>query len=148
MKAIKFSNQAVNAQAGRATSLKKGARSSHKRSYYPVMVELEHLLEMTHTILHEEAIIDRIRTAESEDPSSIPGNGIFWQVRDDGTFMLLDERSLQQYRPIFEEYLDPVLIANLTKFLEETNRKRLSEYQAAAESDQSEFGKIKVVKLG
>ena len=111
------------------------------------MIELTHLLEMTHTILNEDDIISRIHQLESENPESVLTNGIFWQMQGETEAMLLDERSLATYKSIFEEYLNPELIENLRKFLEGENEKRLADYQAASNDEKEKFKKIIVVSL-
>lgn len=118
-----------------------------ERDYYPVMVELIHLLEMTHTVHHEEEIINRIEAMESANPETVAMNGIFWQVTDQGHEMLLDERSLTLYQDIFKDFLDENLITNLIAFLEQTNNQRMAEYLAATEEEKLEYQKINVVTL-
>ena len=118
-----------------------------KRDYYPVMVELIHLLEMTHTVHHEEEIINRIEAMEIANPKTVATNRIFWQFTDQGHEMLLDERSLSLYKDIFSDYLDENLISNLTNFLEETNKQRMTKYLAATEEEKLEYQKINMVTL-
>ncbi|MFZ2258068.1 MAG: hypothetical protein WAV55_08005, partial [Clostridiaceae bacterium] len=112
----KFSNEAAKAQ--RKIMVKPVKATPEEKPYYPVMIELTHLLEMSHTILNEDDIISRIHQMESENPESVLTNGIFWQMQGETEAMLLDERSLATYKAIFEEYLNPELIENLRKFLE------------------------------
>jgi|LFRM01.2.fsa_nt_gb hypothetical protein len=61
--------------------------------------------------------------------------------------MLLDERSLSLYKDIFSDYLDENLISNLTNFLEETNKQRMTKYLAATEEEKLEYQKINMVTL-
>ena len=111
------------------------------------MVELIHLLEMTHTVHHEEEIINRIEAMEIANPKTVATNRIFWQFIDQGHEMLLDERSLSLYKDIFSDYLDENLISNLTNFLEETNKQRMTKYLAATEEEKLEYQKINMVTL-
>ena len=141
----KFSNEAAKAQ--RKIMVKPVKATPEEKPYYPVMIELTHLLEMTHTILNEDDIISRIHQLESENPESVLTNGIFWQMQGETEAMLLDERSLATYKSIFEEYLNPELIENLRKFLEGENEKRLADYQAASNDEKEKFKKIIVVSL-
>ncbi|MFZ2258435.1 MAG: hypothetical protein WAV55_09945 [Clostridiaceae bacterium] len=141
----KFSNDAAKAQ--RKIMVKPVKATPEEKPYYPVMIELTHLLEMTHTILNEDDIISRIHQLESENPESVLTNGIFWQMQGETEAMLLDERSLATYKSIFEEYLNPELIENLRKFLEGENEKRLADYQAASNDEKEKFKKIIVVSL-
>ena len=141
----KFSNEAAKAQ--RKIMVKPVKATPEEKPYYPVMIELTHLLEMTHTILNEDDIISRIHQMESENPESVLTNGIFWQMQGETEAMLLDERSLATYKSIFEEYLNPELIENLRKFLEGENEKRLADYQAASNDEKEKFKKIIVVSL-
>ena len=141
----KFSNEAAKAQ--RKIMVKPVKATPEEKPYYPVMIELTHLLEMTHTILNEDDIISRIHQMESENPESVLTNGIFWQMQGETEAMLLDERSLATYKAIFEEYLNPELIENLRKFLEGENEKRLADYQAASNDEKEKFKKIIVVSL-
>ena len=141
----KFSNEAAKAQ--RKIMVKPVKATPEEKLYYPVMIELTHLLEMTHTILNEDDIISRIHQMESENPESVLTNGIFWQMQGETEAMLLDERSLATYKAIFEEYLNPELIENLRKFLEGENEKRLADYQAASDEEKEKFKKIIIVSL-
>ena len=141
----KFSNDAAKAQ--RKIMVKPVKATPEEKPYYPVMIELTHLLEMTHTILNEDDIISRIHQMESENPESVLTNGIFWQMQGETEAMLLDERSLATYKAIFEEYLNPELIENLRKFLEGENEKRLADYQAASNDEKEKFKKNIVVSL-
>ncbi len=141
----KFSNEAAKAQ--RKIMVKPVKATPEEKPYYPVMIELTHLLEMTHTILNEDDIISRIHQMESENPESVLTNGIFWQMQGETEAMLLDERSLATYKAIFEEYLNPELIENLRKFLEGENEKRLADYQAASDEEKEKFKKIIIVSL-
>ena len=141
----KFSNDAAKAQ--RKIMVKPVKATPEEKPYYPVMIELTHLLEMTHTILNEDDIISRIHQLESENPESVLTNGIFWQMQGETEAMLLDERSLATYKSIFEEYLNPELIENLRKFLEGENEKRLADYQAASNDEKEKFKKIIIVSL-
>lgn len=141
----KFSNNAANTQ--RKIMVKPVKATPEEKPYYPVMIELTHLLEMTHTILNEDDIISRIHQMESENPESVLTNGIFWQMQGETEAMLLDERSLATYKAIFEEYLNPELIENLRKFLEGENEKRLADYQAASDEEKEKFKKIIIVSL-
>lgn len=115
--------------------------------YHPVMIELSHLLERTHTIYHEDEIISRIEELEKESSEVGTDDGIFWQDQGGHQAMLMDERTLTAYRAIFEEYLDPALVENLRNFLAQTNKNRMAEYAAANEEDQEKFRKINVVTL-
>ena len=141
----KFSNEAAKAQ--KKIMVKPVKATPEEKPYYPVMIELTHLLEMTHTILNEDDIISRIHQMESENPESVLTNGIFWQMQGETEAMLLDERSLATYKAIFEEYLNPELIENLRKFLEGENEKRLADYQAASDEEKEKFKKIIIVSL-
>lgn len=115
--------------------------------YRPVMIELSHLLEKTHTIYHEDEIISRIGEMGKTIADEGTEDGIFWQDQGGHQAMLMDERTLTAYRAIFEEYLDPGLVENLRSFLAQTNKTRLAEYEAASEEDQEKFKKINVVTL-
>lgn len=152
MSAMKFSNKTAmipQKPGEHPRIIKKVVKAAAQgRDYYPVMVELVHLLEMTHAISHEEDIENRIKMMEAANPESVPYNGIFWQDQGDEIFMLLDERSLTVYKDIFEDYLNPELVASLKTFLETTNQKRLADYEAASEDGKAAFKKIIVVNLG
>lgn len=152
MTKLVLSNEAANLhkENGGKASIRRPSFSTptyEKRDYYPVMIELIHLLEMTHTVHHEEEIINRIEALESANPKTVVTNGIFWQVTDQGHEMLLDERSLSLYKDIFNDYLDENLISNLTRFLEQTNNQRMKGFMAAADKEKLEYQKINVVTL-
>ena len=141
----KFSNDAANTQ--RKIMVKPVKATPEEKPYYPVMIELSHLLEMVHGVLNEDDIMSRIHQLESENPESVLTNGIFWQMQGETEAMLLDERSLVTYKAVFEDYLHPELIENLRKFLEGENEKRLAEYQSASDEEKEKFKKIIVVSL-
>ena len=152
MTKLLLSNQAakLHKENGGKASIRRPSFSKptyEERDYYPVMVELIHLLEMTHTVQHEEDIINRITAMESTNPETVATNGIFWQFTDQGHEMLLDERSLSLYKDIFNDYLDENLISNLSNFLEQTNNQRMTNYMAATEEDKLNYQKINVVTL-
>lgn len=151
MDQLKFSNVRANQGKNSGKTPKSIKRADHKAeeeiSYYPVMVELSHLLDVTHNVLNEDEIIQRIRLMEQENPDSVLTNGVFWQSQDQGEAMLLDERTLKVYKNLFEEYLNPELVESLKNFLEETNKKRLAEYLSAEASEKEKFRKILVVTL-
>lgn len=147
MKRIKLTNP-VKADDKQPKLMKKTAAVEYEeRDYYPVMIELAHLLEKTHTIAHEEEIISRIQELEEQNPESRAANGILWQTVGTELNLLLDEKTLTAYQAIFEEYLDPAVVANLKNFLEATNHKRQAEYESADETEKERFKKINVVTL-
>lgn len=152
MKDMKLTNAAAKQRLKPGTAARAVKKHVHvvpeERDYFPVMVELTHLLERTHRIAHEDEIMDRIKELELADPIAAQDNGIYWQNREEGTFLLLDERSLTLYEKLFAEYLDPELIHNLSNFLRQTNLSRRSEFEAASPEERPRFGKINVVNLG
>ena len=152
MKDMKLTNTAAKKQLKPGTAARTVKKSVHvvpeERDYFPVMVELTHLLERTHRIAHEDEIMDRIKALELADPATAQDDGIYWQTREDGTFLLFDERSLTRYKDLFAEYLDAELIQNLMNFLSQTNLARQAEFESAAAEDRARFGKINVVNLG
>lgn len=152
MKELKFTNPAARMQlkpGGNAPKIlrKKSEAKPEERDYFPVMLELAQLLEKTHGFQYEDEISQRIKAMESADPESRLSNGVYWQDRPEGSFLLLDERSLRVYRGVLEEYLPGELLENLTNFLEQTNQKRRADYERASEEDKQAFKKIQVVTL-
>ncbi len=148
---VKFSNERANSgkKDGKIpVSIKRADHTDEEEiAYYPVMIELGHLLDMTHNVLNEDEIVHRIRMMEQENPDSVLTNGVFWQTREDEEAMLLDERTLTVYKDLFEEYLNPELVESLKNFLEETNKNRIMEYLSADNEEIEKFRKIMVVTL-
>ncbi|KAF5077609.1 hypothetical protein DSECCO2_148970 [anaerobic digester metagenome] len=151
MKAKKLTNRPAANLAGQTTARKIVKDTPpviyEEREYYPVMVELAHLLEKTHAIYHEDEIIQRIRLLEEEQPEGKGSNGLLWQSIGDEVNLLLDERAFSTFEEILKDYLDPALLQNLSKFLEQTNEKRRSAFESASEEEKQQYKKIHVVSL-